>query len=320
MNTISAIETHYKGYRFRSRLEARWAMFFDRVGVTWVHEPQPFSVAGEAYLPDFLVSMAGAEVVHEVKSLHEWDRIQPLQVYLAGKMSPAHEWRGAAGVTMRDVRKGAYDTDDWADAEFITQMDGACFRMVGPFPVADDHGGGHGASALHMVPTYQFNKAGIAAACLRAIIKCDVFCAHINTADAFGTLVEIGIAAGMGKTTCVSVARDVSALMPRMQADHACDDEHDLWFSQSIATAAWDVSDNAEARVVHGQFIRKHTPREFRLISGIGTHRLAAMTFGDPLDVANRGQVHNWGSGIKQLCTANRAAAEAVRAHRFDGR
>jgi hypothetical protein len=26
---IKAIETSYKGYRFRSRLEARWAVFFD---------------------------------------------------------------------------------------------------------------------------------------------------------------------------------------------------------------------------------------------------------------------------------------------------
>lgn len=25
---IKAIETEYKGYRFRSRLEARWAVFF----------------------------------------------------------------------------------------------------------------------------------------------------------------------------------------------------------------------------------------------------------------------------------------------------
>jgi hypothetical protein len=27
--SAKAIETHYKGYRFRSRLEARWAVFFD---------------------------------------------------------------------------------------------------------------------------------------------------------------------------------------------------------------------------------------------------------------------------------------------------
>ena len=30
---IKAIETEYNGYKFRSRLEARWAVFFDALGV-----------------------------------------------------------------------------------------------------------------------------------------------------------------------------------------------------------------------------------------------------------------------------------------------
>ena len=33
MSEIKAIETYYKGYRFRSRLEARWAVFFDAAGI-----------------------------------------------------------------------------------------------------------------------------------------------------------------------------------------------------------------------------------------------------------------------------------------------
>ena len=54
MNKIKAIETQYKGYRFRSRLEARWAVFFDALGVEWVYEPEGYDL-GEAgwYLPDF---------------------------------------------------------------------------------------------------------------------------------------------------------------------------------------------------------------------------------------------------------------------------
>ena len=32
MSSIQVIETAYKGYRFRSRLEARWAVFFDAIG------------------------------------------------------------------------------------------------------------------------------------------------------------------------------------------------------------------------------------------------------------------------------------------------
>ena len=32
---IKAIETEYDGHRFRSRLEARWAVFFNAVGLTY---------------------------------------------------------------------------------------------------------------------------------------------------------------------------------------------------------------------------------------------------------------------------------------------
>ena len=50
---IKAIETWYAGCRFRSRLEARWAVFFDRLGVQWQYEPQSYLVDGGGYLPDF---------------------------------------------------------------------------------------------------------------------------------------------------------------------------------------------------------------------------------------------------------------------------
>lgn len=56
MNTIKAIETRYRGYHFRSRLEARWAVFFDALGVRWEYEPEGFILpSGEWYLPDFRV-------------------------------------------------------------------------------------------------------------------------------------------------------------------------------------------------------------------------------------------------------------------------
>lgn len=53
-NGIKPIETRYKGYRFRSRLEARWAVFFDSLGIEWQYEPEGFENAeGDKYLPDF---------------------------------------------------------------------------------------------------------------------------------------------------------------------------------------------------------------------------------------------------------------------------
>jgi hypothetical protein len=51
---IRAIETSYAGCRFRSRLEARWAVFFDHMGITWEYEAEGFELSsGERYLPDF---------------------------------------------------------------------------------------------------------------------------------------------------------------------------------------------------------------------------------------------------------------------------
>lgn len=53
------IETVYQGCRFRSRLEARWAVFFDALAVPWEYEREGFDLGlgpkfGRAwYLPDF---------------------------------------------------------------------------------------------------------------------------------------------------------------------------------------------------------------------------------------------------------------------------
>jgi hypothetical protein len=41
---IKPIETLYRGYKFRSRLEARWAVFFDVAGIAWQYEPEGFDL------------------------------------------------------------------------------------------------------------------------------------------------------------------------------------------------------------------------------------------------------------------------------------
>lgn len=71
--TIRAIETTYRGYKMRSRLEARWAVFFDALGARWEYEPEGFVLEdGVHYLPDFWlpdlnlwVEIKGAEPTHE---------------------------------------------------------------------------------------------------------------------------------------------------------------------------------------------------------------------------------------------------------------
>lgn len=53
---IKPIETYYKGIKFRSRTEARWAVFFDACGVQWDYEPEGYVVEDNlCYLPDFII-------------------------------------------------------------------------------------------------------------------------------------------------------------------------------------------------------------------------------------------------------------------------
>lgn len=54
---IAAIETRYAGCKFRSRLEARWAVAFDHLNLAWEYEPQGYLLRDREphipYLPDF---------------------------------------------------------------------------------------------------------------------------------------------------------------------------------------------------------------------------------------------------------------------------
>jgi hypothetical protein len=52
---VRAIETEYRHYRFRSRTEARWAVFLDAAGIGWRYEFEGFNVHGNYYLPDFFL-------------------------------------------------------------------------------------------------------------------------------------------------------------------------------------------------------------------------------------------------------------------------
>ncbi|MFZ9850564.1 MAG: hypothetical protein ACO3EF_08330, partial [Vulcanococcus sp.] len=65
--TIKPIQTRYKGFHFRSRLEARWAVFFDAMGLQWEYEPEGFDIEGVKYLPDFRVQSEDLTYWYEVK-------------------------------------------------------------------------------------------------------------------------------------------------------------------------------------------------------------------------------------------------------------
>ncbi len=52
--SIKSIDTIYNGHRFRSRCEARWAVFFDVCGLHYEYEHEGYVLPnGQWYLPDF---------------------------------------------------------------------------------------------------------------------------------------------------------------------------------------------------------------------------------------------------------------------------
>jgi hypothetical protein len=65
---IKTIETNYNGFRFRSRLEARWAVFFDHLGIKYEYEPEGFKLkSGKQYLPDFRLKGKYGDIWFEVQ-------------------------------------------------------------------------------------------------------------------------------------------------------------------------------------------------------------------------------------------------------------
>lgn len=67
---LRAIQTPYNGVPFRSRLEARWAVFFDNLGIDWEYEPEGYLLRDcTRYVPDFWLPTFNGGMFVEVKPL-----------------------------------------------------------------------------------------------------------------------------------------------------------------------------------------------------------------------------------------------------------
>lgn len=107
---IKAVTTEYAKVRFRSRLEARWAAFFDLAGWDWDYEP----IDLKKWAPDFLIQAPACPVYAEVKPVNcengrlpvdqggpfqkAVDRRCDVQVLLLG--AQPRPWAEAVGVGM----------------------------------------------------------------------------------------------------------------------------------------------------------------------------------------------------------------------------
>lgn len=108
---IKAIETEYKGYKFRSRLEARWAVFFDELNIAYQYEPEGFDKGnGVKWLPDFYLT--DLDMYVEVKGTDEqlrkdfyklgafvdWEGPLDQQIMILGNIPDYNEIENAGGV------------------------------------------------------------------------------------------------------------------------------------------------------------------------------------------------------------------------------
>lgn len=80
-DNIKPIETKYKGYLFRSRTEARWAVFFDTIGFRWQYEEEGYKLAnGRWYLPDFKLILPSEDIFYIEVKPEEFDSLGDSQI------------------------------------------------------------------------------------------------------------------------------------------------------------------------------------------------------------------------------------------------
>lgn len=80
---MKALPTTYNGIRYRSRTEARWAVFFDLVGIHARYEEEGYQTSSGPYLPDFVIRFGEKDAFFEVKGQDPTERERALAVALA---------------------------------------------------------------------------------------------------------------------------------------------------------------------------------------------------------------------------------------------
>lgn len=134
---IKPIETNYKGYRFRSRLEARWAVFLDALDIKWEYEKEGFELPSGRYLPDFWLQdwKIWLEIKPEKPTEEEQQKAIELcelsgYAVLISEGLPKLEMQGRCFCyslrdpgLLPDDSQGVFDGDNWEDfkseAEYI---------------------------------------------------------------------------------------------------------------------------------------------------------------------------------------------------------
>jgi hypothetical protein len=117
---LKAIETKFDGHRFRSRTEARWAVFFRELGLTYEYEPEGYVLpGGECYLPDFWLPQIGVWFEVKPSYLHpmlDWQEIEKCRLMCIAKQQDFLIACGAPNHGMEGQIWFMYYNEDCCDA------------------------------------------------------------------------------------------------------------------------------------------------------------------------------------------------------------
>lgn len=305
---IKAIETKYKGYRFRSRLEARWAVFFDALGLEWEYEPEGYDLGDLGwYLPDFY--LPEEKIWVEVKPDIDTER---LSVYLAGKIR-MNCWRHEIS-NLRGVEEDFSSPFEW---EAVGSSVNSFVDITGPFFISCDHGCSHGPA------THGLGEGGcggsyggrdpwaerVVGQCNSAIEKSDSVFVWIDSLDCYATLIECGYAKAKGKSILCAV--DVKLL-----EQISIRGSHELWFLETMSER-FGFFDSAKSAFIEF-YPESKTATDYRKIEKVamrnGGHPL--IVGGDPM--SNRAWGHTFAvRSIYSSMMFSESAAKA-RAARFE--
>ena len=136
---LKPIETRYKGYRFRSRLEARWGVFFDAFGgpapgvawVEWEYEKEGYDLGAHGrYLPDFWLPKHRVRIEIKGQHPHE-DEVEKARLLVEATGSPAVIFHGLPGqhagvASAADISDSSGGYGDWSAIRWF--VCGVCGR------------------------------------------------------------------------------------------------------------------------------------------------------------------------------------------------
>jgi hypothetical protein len=150
---IAAIETTYRGMTFRSRLEARWAVFFSTLGLQYQYEPERFSLP---QITEQQVDDAAEIDVEPTDILYTPDFLLPKQeklpeamwVECKGVLQPIDELAmlrlcmhtGIRGIIVKDIPRLPENVLQWKYTTCDRESWAGSLEWSSPYPYSGDIG------------------------------------------------------------------------------------------------------------------------------------------------------------------------------------